>query len=93
MNCPLFPSGPPDGSSNVPHGDPFDRPHQTHFQEPIRLYVSTASSQRLFESATSLPSEFGGQDNYSDDEYVEKLPLTAGENVGHAGGFYPPGYV
>lgn len=90
---PLQPGSSHDGS-NVPYGGPFtDRPRQTHFQEPARPYESTASLQRPFESTTSLPSDFGGQGNYSDDEYAEKLPLTGGENVGHAGGFYPPGYV
>jgi chitin synthase len=75
---------------SVNRGDPFaDRPRQTHFQEPVRPYDSTVSLQRPFESTTSLPSDFG--QGYADDDYVEKLPLTAGETVGHPGGFYPPG--
>lgn len=37
-------------------------------------------------------NEFGGPDNqYEDEEYVEKQPLNAGQNF--AGGFYPPGPV
>lgn len=81
-----------DSNTNAPYGDPFaDRPRQTKFQEPVRPYDSTTSLQRPFESTASLPSEFGGQGNYSDDDYVEKLPLTGGQTIGHPGGFYPPG--
>lgn len=90
---PPLPSVTSHESHNAPYGDPFaDRPRQTQFQEPTRPYDSTISLQRPFESSTSLaPTEFGGQGgNYSDDEYVEKLPLTSGETVGHPGGFYPP---
>jgi chitin synthase len=46
--------------------------------------------QQPYESSASL-TEIGGSENYADDEYVEKLPLTSGETVGHRGGFYPPG--
>jgi chitin synthase len=68
------------------YGDPFaDRPRQTHFQEPQRPYGSPAPSiPRPYESTASLahPGDY-------DDDYVEKVPLTSGENF--QGGFYPPG--
>jgi chitin synthase len=75
-----------DNRHNEPYGDPFaDRPRQTHFNEPPRM-------PRPYESTASLSTtEFGGQEHYSDDEYVEKQPLTQGQNF--AGGFYPPGSV
>jgi chitin synthase len=92
---PLSSASSHEGSTGAPsYGDPFaDRPRQTHFQEPApRPYDSTTSLQRPFESTASLAHEFGGQGgNYQDDDYVEKLPLTGGETVGHPGGFYPPG--
>ncbi|KAF7968640.1 hypothetical protein HWV62_29819, partial [Athelia sp. TMB] len=91
---PPLPSNSSHDGHNTPYGDPFaDRPRQTQFQEPARAYDSTTSLQRPFESTASLvPNEFGGQggSTYSDDESVEKLPLTSGETVGHPGGFYPP---
>ncbi|KAG9317517.1 glycosyltransferase family 2 protein [Chiua virens] len=78
-------------SRGEPYGDPFaDRPRQTHFQEPPpRTYDSATNSP--FESTTNLPREFGGV-NYGDEDYAEKLPLTAGESY-NPGGFYPPGPV
>ncbi|KZP32897.1 glycosyltransferase family 2 protein [Athelia psychrophila] len=93
---PPLPSASSSDGHNAPYGDPFaDRPRQTQFQEPTRglpQYDSTTSLQRPFESSASLvPNEFGtGGGNYSDDESVEKLPLTSGQTVGHPGGFYPP---
>lgn len=77
--------------NHPPYGDPFaDRPRQTHFNEPPRPshgpYESSASLPR-FESTTTLPHSTGAYDD--DDEYIEKQPLTRGENF--AGGFYPPG--
>jgi chitin synthase len=70
------------------YGDPFaDRPRQTHFQDPPpRIYENTSGSP--FESTTTLPREFGGND--VDEDYAEKLPLTAGDGY-NPGGFYPPG--
>ncbi|KAJ7228697.1 glycosyltransferase family 2 protein [Mycena pura] len=66
--------------SNSSLGDPFaDRPRQTQFAEPPRPYEST----------TSLPQDYHG-DQYEDDDYLEKQPLAAGQ---FAGGFYPPGPV
>ncbi|KAF9263445.1 class III chitin synthase [Marasmius fiardii PR-910] len=84
------------GSSNTltggePYGDPFaDRPRQTQFSEPAHPYPSQASLPRAYESTASLPREFGAREQYDDEEYVEKQPLTGG---GFAGGFYPPGPV
>lgn len=72
-------------------GDPFaNRPRQTQFQEPT--YPSRGQGQpRPYESNASLPQEFGQQPSeyHADDDYVEKLPLTAGQDF--SGGFYPPG--
>lgn len=80
---------PPGPSYDSSLGDPFaDRPRQTHFTEPQRPYQS-ASLAPSFESTTSLPNEFGANSAYDDDEYIEKVPLTSGENF--TGGFYPPG--
>lgn len=92
-NRPPLPSVSSHDSGNAPYGDPFaDRPRQTTFQEPTRPYDSTTSLARPFDSTTSLPGEFGGRGGgYSDEESVEKQPLTVGETVGHPGGFYPPG--
>ncbi|KAJ6515926.1 glycosyltransferase family 2 protein [Mycena sanguinolenta] len=77
---------PPLPSSNSSYGDPFANPSgpHPHFQEP-----SAQAPYRPFESTTSLPQDFH-QDQYEDDEYVEKQPLAAGQ---FAGGFYPPGPV
>ncbi|KAF8639963.1 hypothetical protein AX17_001213 [Amanita inopinata Kibby_2008] len=74
------------------YSDPFaDRPRQTHFREPERSYGGTPSPKlQPYESTTSIPNEFGGQDTY-DDEYVEKQPLNAGQSF--TGGFYPPSPV
>lgn len=76
-------------SQREPYGDPFaDRPRQTHFQEPPpRSYNSATNSP--FESTTTLPRDFGGA-AYGDEDYAEKLPLTAGESF-NAGAYYPPG--
>jgi chitin synthase len=86
---------PTDSSTGALYGDPFaDRPRRTQFQEPGRQYDSTTSLQRPFQSTASLTGEMNSQTSvYSDEDYVEKLPLTSGQNVGHVGGFYPPGYV
>ncbi|THH15206.1 hypothetical protein EW146_g5227 [Bondarzewia mesenterica] len=67
------------------YGDPFaDRPRQLHFQEP---------EPQPYESTVSLARDFGGRDaNYSDEDIIEKQPLTSGE-TGFAGGFYPPGPI
>ena len=75
------------------YGDPFaDRPRQTTFAEPERPFHGSASPQpRPFESTSTLPQDLGGQDNYDDDDYVEKQPLNAGGSF--TGGFYPPQYV
>ncbi|KXN83665.1 Chitin synthase 1 [Leucoagaricus sp. SymC.cos] len=76
------------------YGDPFaDRPRQTTFAEPERPYHGSPSpGLRPFESTSTLPQEFGGQDGtYDDDDYVEKQPLNAGGSF--TGGFYPPGPV
>jgi chitin synthase len=72
------------------YGDPFaDRPRQTHFQEPQRPHrspsLSPAPTPQPFDSTTTLAQ--GGE--YDDDEFVEKLPLTSGQNF-QSGGFYPP---
>lgn len=71
----------------APYGDPFaDRPRQTHFTEPEAPYQSTTSLPRAYQSTTSLAH---GDQDYDDDEYIEKQPLTVGQNF--SGGFYPPG--
>ncbi|KAF7355286.1 Chitin synthase [Mycena sanguinolenta] len=77
---------PPLPSSNSSYGDPFANPPgaHPHFQEP-----SAQAPYRPFESTSSLPQDFH-QDQYEDDDYVEKQPLAAGQ---FAGGFYPPGPV
>lgn len=76
-----------------PHDDPFGdraalRPG-IHFEEPSR---SAGSSRDVspYQSTVSLPRpDFGRNQSYQDEEYVEKVPLTSGENF--TGGFYPPG--
>ncbi|ESK97608.1 chitin synthase [Moniliophthora roreri MCA 2997] len=80
-------------SSTTVNDDPFaDRPRQTHFAEPQHPYPSQASIPRPFESTASLPQEFGARDQqFEEDDYVEKQPLTGGQAF--AGGFYPPGPV
>lgn len=79
-------------TGNEPYGDPFaDRPRRTQFSEPAHPYPSTASLPRPYESTTSLPREFGSREQFDDEDYVEKQPLTGGP--GFAGGFYPPGPV
>ncbi|KAA1466457.1 chitin synthase [Dentipellis sp. KUC8613] len=71
-------------SHDASYQDPFaDRPRGLQFQEP---------EPHPYESQASLPREFGGQPhNYSDDDLVEKLPLTGGDS--YAAGFYPPGPI
>jgi chitin synthase len=72
---------PPPSSSNV--GDPFaDRVRQTHFNEPERPYLGPPSN---YASSTTLAHEFDPQNEYQNDDYVEKVPLTSGQ-----AGFYPP---
>jgi len=89
------PQLPSAGSSPRPdiYGDPFaDRPRQTTFTEPERPFHGSASPQpRPFESTSTLPQGLGGQDNYDDDDYIERQPLNAGGSS--TGGFYPPQYV
>ena len=68
-------------SSNL--GDPFaDRARQTHFNEPERPYHGPPSN---YASSTTLAHEFDPQNEYQNDDYVEKVPLTSGQ-----AGFYPP---
>ncbi|PFH46163.1 glycosyltransferase family 2 protein [Amanita thiersii Skay4041] len=79
------------------YGDPFaDRPRQTHFVEPQRPYGSPRGSPSTppqpYESTASIPQDFNGHDSFvDDDDYVEKLPLNAGQTF--SGGFYPPSAV
>ncbi|KAF8076343.1 glycosyltransferase family 2 protein [Lyophyllum atratum] len=64
------------------YGDPFaDRPRQTQFQEPEAPYHQPSP----YSSTTNLSA---GRETYDDDEYIEKQPLTTGQNF--TGGFYPP---
>ncbi|KAJ7904483.1 glycosyltransferase family 2 protein [Mycena olivaceomarginata] len=75
---------PPLPSSNSSYGDPFANPPRPHFAEqPAQPYP------RPYESTTSLPQDFH-QDQYEDDDYVEKQPLAGGQ---FSGGFYPPGPI
>lgn len=75
---------------NAPYADPFaDRPRQTQFNEPEPPYHSSTSLPRPYQSSASLP--LSAQDTYDDDEYIEKQPLTVGQDF--SGGFYPPAYV
>jgi len=77
---------PPANPSYENYADPFaDRPRQTQFQEPPRPYHEPP---RPFESTASLGT-FDQGDQYGDDEYIEKVPLTKGQNF--QGAFYPPG--
>ncbi|GLB33766.1 putative chitin synthase [Lyophyllum shimeji] len=77
---PTLPSS--NNSYRADYGDPFaDRPRQTSFQEPEPPYHQPSP----YSSTANLNA---GQEGYDDDEYVEKLPLTSGQNF--AGGFYPP---
>ncbi|EIN10925.1 glycosyltransferase family 2 protein [Punctularia strigosozonata HHB-11173 SS5] len=81
--------------SQPPHQDPFaDKPvrghGQLHFEEPVRS-AGPSRDPSPYQSTVSLPQVGFNQQDYNDDEYVEKLPLTAGENF--SGGFYPPGPV
>ncbi|KAJ7507757.1 glycosyltransferase family 2 protein [Mycena galericulata] len=82
----MDPSRPPlPSAASSNYGDPFqsERP-RPHFAEEPTPYRSP------FESTTSLPQDFH-QDQYEDDDFVEKQPLAAGESF--TGGFYPPGPV
>jgi hypothetical protein len=86
-NRPPYPPAAPKGEG---YGDPFrDRPRQTQFSEPEGRFNSTTSLARPYESTATLHQDFGTHSNYEDDEYVEKQPLTSGQNF--SGGFYPPG--
>lgn len=68
------------------YGDPFaDRPRQTQFAEQTRPSQLSSPMPQPFESATSLPHEFGGARTGYDDEEV---PLNTGQTF--TGGFYPP---
>ncbi|KAJ7744479.1 glycosyltransferase family 2 protein [Mycena maculata] len=80
MDRPPLPSA---NSSN--HGDPFaDGARHLQFADQPAPYHSP------YASTTSLPQDFH-QDQYEDDEFVEKQPLAAGESF--TGGFYPPGPI
>ncbi|KAJ7283693.1 glycosyltransferase family 2 protein [Mycena rebaudengoi] len=74
---------PPLPSNNPSYGDPFaDRPPCRPLPRRPSPYASTAS----------LPHHHDvHQDQYEDDEFVEKQPLAAGESF--TGGFYPPGPI
>ncbi|KAJ7498963.1 glycosyltransferase family 2 protein [Mycena latifolia] len=76
----------PSGSS---YGDPFaDRPRHTQFaDQPAPYHAPSPYNQ----STASLPHDFHNNDQYEDDDYVEKQPLAAGESF--TGGFYPPGPI
>jgi chitin synthase len=83
-------SQPPAAQGTESYGDPFaGRPRQTHFTEPDASFRSNASLPRPYESTSTLQQDFGNQNNYDDDEFIEKQPLTSGQNF--SGGFYPPG--
>ncbi|KIY51631.1 glycosyltransferase family 2 protein [Fistulina hepatica ATCC 64428] len=73
--------------------DPFaDRPRQTHFAEQARPYhpvPSQASYPPSYDGSSTAPVESTSYGD--DDESIEKLPLTSGNNF--AGGFYPPSTV
>ena len=68
--------------------DPFsDGQPRIQFQEPP---IPQRGIPQPYESATSLPHEFGGQAVYSSlDNEEEKVPLTGDQ--GFVGGLYPPG--
>lgn len=75
----------PSSASTSTYGDPFaDRARHPQFADQPAPYHSP------YESTTSLPQDFH-QDQYEDDEFVEKQPLASGESF--TGGFYPPGCV
>ena len=67
-------------------GDPFgDGQPRIQFSEPS---IPRRGIPQAYESTTTLPNEFGGQ-QFVDEE--EKVPLTGDQ--GFVGGLYPPGYV
>jgi hypothetical protein len=69
--------------------EPFaNRPRQTHFAEPPRPYHAAPSV--AYESTTTLHPEYDGQNDYQNEDYIEKVPLTSGQNFSGTAGFYPP---
>lgn len=82
MDRPPLPSASSHGENPA---NPFsDRARHPQFAEQPAPYHTP------YESTTSLPQDFH-QDQYEDDEFLEKQPLAAGESF--TGGFYPPGCV
>ena len=80
-------------SDNPASQNPFaDRPRMTHFVEPERPVHSSAYPS-VNESTSTLPHDFGGQDVYANDDYIEKVPLTQGQGFSGPTGFYPPGWA
>lgn len=72
--------------SHYSNRDPFsDGQPRIQFQEPT---IPPRGMPQPYESSTSLPHEFGGQQAYDMGE-EEKVPLTGDQ--GFVGGLYPPG--
>ncbi|KAK1224389.1 hypothetical protein PQX77_012685 [Marasmius sp. AFHP31] len=89
-NRPPMPPSVNSHNSNEPFGDPFaDRQAAPQYTEPNHPYPSSSTLVRGYESTASLPREFGAREQYDDEDYVEKQPLTGTQ--GFSGGFYPPG--
>lgn len=84
---------PADNIGSNPYGDPFaDSAHssrQTRFALQDNPFQA-GNMPRPYDSTSTLPLNSSAHE-YDDDEYVEKQPLTDGQNF--SGGFYPPAPV
>jgi chitin synthase len=73
-------------------GNPFaDRPRQTQFVEPERPYRSPPPGS-LASTTTLQHDPTTAHGDYNDDD-IEKVPLTSGQDFSGTAGFYPPGPV
>ncbi|KAL0057777.1 Chitin synthase, class 1 [Marasmius tenuissimus] len=88
-NRPPMPPSTSSHNSNDPFSDPFaDRQAASRYIEPNHPNPSSSTLVHPYESTASLPREFGAREQYDDEDYGEKQPLTGTE--GFTGGFYPP---
>ena len=81
---------PADNTGSDPYGDPFADSAHSSRQTRFTLQDNSFQARNLpspYDSTSTLPLNPSANE-YDDDEYVEKQPLTDGQNF--TGGFYPP---
>lgn len=84
---------PADNIGSDPYSDPFADSAHSSRQTRFTLQDNSFQARNLpspYDSASTLPLNTSANE-YDDDEYVEKQPLTDGQNF--TGGFYPPAPV